>query len=81
MNCLNCNKELTGKQTRYCSDKCRMALKRTQPEQAEPEQASPNRLRHYTDQEFTVLMAQADMKAKPLRVPVPGDDDYKGLFR
>lgn len=33
----------------------------------------------YTDQEFTKLMAQADRKAKPLRVPVPGDADYDGV--
>ncbi len=23
MNCIYCNKELTGRQTKYCSDKCR----------------------------------------------------------
>lgn len=27
--CMNCGKPLTGRQRRHCSDKCRMALKRT----------------------------------------------------
>lgn len=53
MKCVNCGKELTGKQARHCSDRCRMALKRTdnkvepereqpEPEQVLPEQDNPN---------------------------------------
>ena len=37
MKCKNCDNELTGRQQGHCSDRCRMALKRTQPEQVKVE--------------------------------------------
>ena len=47
MKCMNCSNELTGKQQRYCSDRCRMAFARTaklvepEPEQVKSEQIQP----------------------------------------
>ncbi len=59
MECMNkCGTELTGRQKRFCSDKCRMAQTRTKsnaqqagerpnankPEQAKVEQTNPNKV-------------------------------------
>lgn len=46
MKCKNCDNELVGRQKTHCSDRCRMALKRTpKPEQVKVE--------HETRTEFT----------------------------
>jgi hypothetical protein len=39
----------------------------------------PDRHCCWTDQSFTKLMTQADIKAAPLRVSKPGDADYTGV--
>ena len=46
MGCKQCNQELTNPRAKFCSDRCRMAWKRSQPEQIDPnkqpEQSDPN---------------------------------------
>ena len=41
MKCLNCDKEISDK-AKYCSDKCRMAFNRKQPEQEGEQQPEQN---------------------------------------
>ena len=65
MECMNkdCNNELTGKQTTYCSDRCRMQASRTQPEHEQPEQSKSNTI---TEQQIDAL---------PVGVVKPGRSD------
>ncbi len=86
--CMICGKD-SGK-GKTCSSTCRSKLARsvakdgvsvanaTVEECCKPSVANP-KPRTFTDQEFTMLMAQANWRTKPLRVSVPGDVDYDGV--
>ncbi len=84
-----CDEPLTGKQQHYCSDKCRMQAKRSQPEQEsdpQPEQTQPEQpTRTASYQDYIDNPEDYAKRSKPEdidwdnRSPIPGDWDYDGV--
>lgn len=59
--CRNCNKDITDTKGTWCSDKCRMAFKRTNPnkDSEQPEQSYPNSLK-MNPNKFRDLLSNTD---------------------
>lgn len=66
--CKQCSKELTGKR-QYCNDACRMAYKRSQPEQ--PEQSQPEQIQpeHEQSEQISNPNIQPEQDAQLADIP------------